>query len=684
MQPARYLRAAISAAMIAIVTRPAIIQAQSTEFDELDEIVVSATRTESSLRDVARSVSVVDKAEIQNAQQMLGLDESLARVPGLYMQNRYNFAQDLKISLRGFGSRSSFGIRGVRIFVDDIPETLPDGQAQVDSIDLGSTERIEVLRGPASSLYGNAAGGVIAVYSELGSDSPFVEGSFGGGDFGYRHYQLKAAGSSHNVDYMVNAGKTDIDGYRDFSRASGTAINATVVFHPTEQDELLLALNNTDQPEAQDPGGIDAAQVSLDRRSPRLLNVQFDAGEELSQQRIGAVYKTNRLSGDLMLRNYYVWRDFTNRLPFVDGGAVDLQRFFYGVGGQYSYDEFASGKLELTAGFDLDRQDDDRLRFDNNNGVIGAMVFDQREQVDSNGAFVLAQLELSDAWSTSAGLRYDRVTFEVSDQYLADGDDSGTLDFDQWSPSVAVSYRAGNGVIFASWSSSFETPTTTELANPDGSGGFSQSLEPQIADNFEIGFKSTLDSVFYEISVFHIELQEELIPFEIASSPGRTFYSNAGSSTRNGVEAAVSWRSENGISADLSYTWSDFTFDEFVEGANDFGGKRLPGLPEHFGYAGLGYTPGNGISVTFEVLYSGNLYANNANTVDVGSYTVSNFRMSYEWSSEKWKIRPYVGINNIFDELYNSNVRINAFGGRYYEPAPERNFYAGFVVNFRR
>jgi iron complex outermembrane receptor protein len=444
------------------------------------------------------------------------------------------------------------------------------------------------LRGPASSLYGNAAGGVIAVYSELGTDNPFVEGSFGGGDFGYRHYQLKAAGSSHNVDYMVNAGKTDIDGYRDFSRANGTAINATVVLHPTERDELLLAFNNTDQPEAQDPGGIDAAQVSLDRRSPRLLNVQFDAGEELNQQRIGAVYKTNRPGGELMLRNYYVWRDFTNRLPFVDGGAVDLQRFFYGVGGQYSYDKFASGKLELTTGFDLDRQDDDRLRFDNNNGVIGAMVFDQREQVDSNGVFGLAQLELSDAWSTSAGLRYDRVTFEVSDQYLADGDDSGTLDFDQWSPSVAVSYRAGNGVIFASWSSSFETPTTTELANPDGSGGFSQSLEPQIADNFEIGFKSTLDSVFYEVSVFHIELQEELIPFEIASSPGRTFYSNAGSSTRNGVEAAVSWRSENGISADLSYTWSDFTFDEFVEGANDFGGKRLPGLPEHFGYAGRG------------------------------------------------------------------------------------------------
>ena len=206
-------------------------QAQEGEPNTLDEIVVSATRLESSIRDVARSVSVVGKDEIQNGQQLLGLDESLVRVPGLYMQNRFNFAQDLKISLRGFGARSSFGIRGIRIFVDDIPETLPDGQAQVDSIDLGSTSRIEVLRGPASSLYGNAAGGVIAVYSELGSSVPFVEGAVSGGDYGYQRYQLKTAGTVGSVDYMINLGKTDIDGYRDFSRARSNTINSTLASH---------------------------------------------------------------------------------------------------------------------------------------------------------------------------------------------------------------------------------------------------------------------------------------------------------------------------------------------------------------------------------------------------------------------------------------------------------------------
>jgi iron complex outermembrane receptor protein len=650
--------------------------------DSLDEIVVTATRLETTIRDVARSVSVVNKEEIQNSRQLLGLDESLLRIPGLYMQNRYNFAQDLKISLRGFGARSSFGIRGVRIFVDDIPETLPDGQAQVDSIDLGSASRIEVLRGPASSLYGNAAGGVIAVYSELGAPSPYVEAAVGGGSYGYHRYQMKTGGSRETLDYMLSASRMDLDGYRDWSRARATSINAKLAFRPTGHDELLIALNNTDQPESQDPGGIDAAQLALDRRSARSTNIQFNAGEELNQQRIGGIYKTDRAGGELTLRNYYVWRDFTNRLPFTDGGAVDLQRFFYGAGGQYSFS--GPGQILLTTGFDIDRQDDDRSRFDNNNGVPGNKVFEQNESVDSNGLFVLSQVEWQDHWSFSAGLRFDQVRFAVTDRYLVDGDDSGTLDFDQWSPSLAANYAAGAGVWFGSWSTSFETPTTTELANPDGSGGFNNQLQPQLADNFEIGFKFSRDALSYEVAVFHIDLTNELIPFEIASSPGRTFYSNAGSSTRNGLEAALAWRGRDGLSADLSYTWSDFTFDRFAENGQDFSGKRLPGLPEHFAYLGLGYITDSGISADFETFFSGNFFANNDNSTSTGSYTVSNVRFGFEWQHVNWTIRPYLAINNIFDATYNSNIRINAFGGRYYEAAPERNYYAGFVVNFSK
>src|SRR5690606_7374722 len=293
---------------------------------------------------------------------------------------------------------------------------------------------------------------------------------------------------------------------------------------------------------------------------------------------------------------YYVWRDFSNELPFVDGGAVDLDRFFYGVGAQYTPRAVLPENLELTVGFDLDRQDDDRLRFDNNQGVRGDLAFDQQEKVDSAGIYVQGQYALTEDLKLSAGIRYDELTFDIGDRFLADGDDSGEIDFDQVSPSLGLNYSFGEHVVFGSFSRSFETPTTTELANPDASGGFNQALEPQIADNFEVGVKGERNGTFYALSVFHIDLKDELVPFELPAFPGRTFYSNAGRSDRNGVETAVAWQHENGLGVELSYTWSDFTFDEFIdESGNDVSGAELPGLPRHFGYAGISYRSAGGL-----------------------------------------------------------------------------------------
>ncbi len=671
--------------IVSLLCMSAPVWAQQQDTDVLDEIVVSATRMESSVRDVARSISIVHKERIQNGTQQLGIDEALAGVPGLYMQNRYNFAQDLRISLRGFGARSSFGIRGIKIIVDGIPETLPDGQGGIDSIDIGSTQSIEILRGPASSLYGNASGGVIAITSELGNSPPFVEGRVAAGEFDYQQYQLKAGGEIGSADFLFNVSRTEIDGYRDHSNFRGSIINTKLAIPLGENDKLTFALNHSDQPEAQDPGGINAAQAATDPSSARDRNILFDAGESLSQQRVGFVYERDRASGKLTLRNHYVWRDFANKLPFTNGGSVDLDRFFYGFGVQYSLGEFMPDNLSLMFGVDLDRQDDDRKRYDNNDGVLGPLVFDQNERVDSTGIFVQGRYEINDAWALLAGLRYDELSYDVTDRFLTNGDDSGKLDFDEVSPSFAINYRMDSGVLFASYSSSFETPTTTELANPDGSGGFNTSLVAQTADNFELGFKRSNENLYYEITVFTIDLKNELIPFELAAFPGRTFFVNAGSSKRDGIETALSWKSNSGLQFDVSYTWSDFNFEDFVDDSgNDFSGNQLPGLPRQFGYLGLSYNTDSGFSGTFETIYSGDLYANNANSTNVSSYTVANLRLGYDFQNGKWMIRPYIGINNLFDEAYNSNIRINAFGGRYFEPAPTRNFYAGVVVNFQK
>ena len=649
------------------------------KFNELDEIEVTATRLDSTLLRSSRSVSVVGKDEIQNATQLLAMDEVLAGVPGLYMQNRYNFSQDLRVSLRGFGARSAFGIRGIKVIVDGIPETLPDGQAGVDSIDLGSASRIEVVRGPSSSNFGNASGGVIAIETETGTDPGFVQTTIATGDLGYSKFQLKSGGKTENMNYLINFSKQELDGYREHSVSEGSLMNAKFGFNLSEIDRLKLSLNYTDQPKSQDPGGINLSQVNTDRKSARDRNLSYDSGESLNQKRIGLVYERDHSSGLLTVRNYYVTRDFSNKLPFKNGGSVNIDREFYGFGMQYQFGESLPENFSLTTGFDIDRQDDDRKRFNNDSGKLGSMSFDQQEKVSSNGLFVQSRYDMGN-FSISSGIRYDEVKFDITDRFLSNGDDSGEIEFDAVSPSFGLNYVMDNGSIFASISSSFETPTTTELANPDTSGGFNALLKPQEANNIEIGYKSVKNNIYHEIAVFNIDLNDELVPYELEEFPGRTFYSNVGKSSRKGVESLVSWSVKPNLTVDASYTYSDFSFDSFIDKNNkDFSGSKLPGLPESFAYFGIRFENENGLNMNFNLNYSGDLFANNANSVKVQAYTVSNFRLSYNINKRNWKILPYMGMNNIFDTKFNSNIRINAFGSRYYEPAPGRNSYLGIT-----
>lgn len=653
------------------------------DVDTLDEIVVTATRIETRVRDVARSITLIDEQRIQNGTRQMELAEILSGTPGLFLQNSNNYAQDLRISLRGFGARSSFGIRGVRIYVDDIPETLPDGQAQVDSIDIGSARSLEILRGPASSLYGNASGGVIVVRSELGEASPYAEIRGVGGDFGQRRYQLKSAGEVGAFRYLLSANHQETDGYRDQSAAEGDQVTGRIAFDVSERSRLTLSLNHTDQPVADDPGGITLAQATADPASARDRNIQFDTGESLSQQKMGAVFRHTTPTGELMLRNYYVWRDFNNRLPFTSGGAVGFERFFYGGGIQYRSVIKGLDDLTVVAGVDVDRQDDDRQRFDNLDGVVSDLVFDQNERVSAQGLYVHAQYPLGEAWSVSAGVRFDDLEFVVDDRFLLDGDDSGRYELQETSPSVGLNYAVGRSVFFAAVSTSFESPTSTELANPDGTGGFNESLRAQTARSIEFGYKTSADGLFMEFALFHLDIDDELVPFEVPAFPGRTFFANAGESTRQGVEAGLQWQSDTGLGAGLSITYSDFRFDRFVDdNGADFSGNRLPGVPRHLVYANIVFDRGAGWFGLAEATYAGGFFADNANATKTESYVVSNLRLGYRFDQGRWSSTVFLGINNLLDEFYFDNVRPNAFGDRYFEPAPPRNLYAGFSVRF--
>ena len=656
--------------------------------EEISELVVTATRIARSPGDVPASVSVLSGDELQHARQQLGLDEALARVPGVYFQNRYNFAQDLRIAIRGFGARSNFGVRGIKILIDDIPETLADGQGQVDSIDLASVGQVEVLRGPASALYGNAAGGVISIQSEVGALQPYAEARMAFGDYGFRKQQFKTGGAVGGMNYLLSISDLQIDGYRDHSAARNKQFNSRFRFDVSDNGELSLAISATDQPLSNDPGGLTSAQVLENPRGASSRNISFDAGEALDQQKLGASYKHRFANGDVMTaRNYYLFRNFQNRLPFAAGGAVTIDRFFAGGGLSYSR-SFRLGEFQhrLIVGIDYDRQDDERQRYDNLAGAQGPLTFDQTERATSTGIFVQDELRLSDALAVTVGLRYDSVDFAVADDFLVDGDDSGARSIDDVSPSIGFVFKLNSEhSLYGSFATAFETPTFTEFANPDGSGGFNPALAPQLSTSFELGLRGSISETGqYEIVAFNIDVDDELVPFEIAASPGRNYFANVAKSSRQGLELAVRSEPLPGLSLSLAYTFSDFTFDTFIDDSgSDFSGNRIPGIPKTFAHADIAYTHDSGFMIALDAMYSDSIFAENANLASVNGATVANLRLAFLQETARLDIEPFIGVNNLTDTAYTSNTRINAFGGRYFEPGPERNVYGGVLVRYR-
>jgi len=667
------------AVAMALIGASGSAQGQS---ERLEEIIVTATPIKQSLGSMAAAVSVVEKDDIQLARQQLALDESLNRIPGVFMQNRYNFAQDLRVAIRGFGARAAFGIRGIKIIVDGIPETLPDGQGSVDSIDLGSTGRIEVLRGPSSSMYGNASGGVISVTTEeppMGHETQ-IRASVG--DYGFRKLQAKLGGTAGSVGYLVSISDSELDGYRDQSEAQNSQLSARFDFDLRNDQELTTVFNYTDQPVSDDPGGITAAQALSDPRSARDANVQYDGGEALEQTKLGVVYSipfgdANSLSA----RGYYLTRDFSNLLPFQSGGQVQLDREFLGGGLSYTRSGTIGGlDNELVIGFEFDSQDDDRLRFDNNNGTRGALTFNQNEKVESQGIFIQDVLALGSNVDFSFGVRFDDVEYDISDRFLADGvDDSGTLSFSDTSPMLGLNVALTDSLnVYANYSTAFETPTTTELANPDDSGGFNDALTSQTAENFELGVRGALGRRnLFEVAVFDIEVDDELLA-NGENSAGRDIFINAGSSSRTGIEFSLQSNLTERFRTTLSYTWSDFEFDNF----EDFSGNDIPGIADTVLFLEATYNHPNGWYASIDAMAVGEQYADNANAVLVDNYLVSNLRFGAEFEAGGTRLSPFIGINNLTDETYFSNIRINSFGGRYFEPAPDRNFYAGITVDF--
>ncbi|MDU3361907.1 MAG: TonB-dependent receptor, partial [Klebsiella sp.] len=532
---------------------PLIAAAQTA--DEQTMVVTAAPTTVSEL-DTPAAVSVVNGDEMRQAAPRVNLSESLGAVPGLQVQNRQNYAQDLQLSIRGFGSRSTYGVRGLRIYVDGIPATMPDGQGQTSNIDIGSVDTIEVLRGPFSALYGNSSGGVINVTSQTGTQPPTVEASSYYGSFGTWHYGMKATGAvgdgSHagDVDYTVSTNRFTTHGYRDHSGARKNLANARLGVRINDVSKLTLLLNSVDI-KANDAGGLTADEWRDNpRQSPR--GDQYNTRKNTRQTQAGLRYERQMSAqDDLSVMMYAGERETTQfqsipRAPQLKpshaGGVIDLTRHYQGIDTRLTHRGELLVPVTLTAGLDYENMSERRKGYENfvmvngapQYGEQGALRRNERNLMWNVDPYLQTQWQLTDKLSLDAGVRYSSVWFDSNDYYITpgNGDDSGDASYHKWLPAGSLKYALTDAWnVYLSAGRGFETPTINELSyRSDNQSGLNFGLKPSTNDTVEIGSKTRLGNGLLTAALFQTNTDNEIVVD--SSSGGRTSYKNAGKTRR--------------------------------------------------------------------------------------------------------------------------------------------------------
>jgi len=663
----------------------------------LETIVVTATRSAARAFDVPASVDVIEGSVIRDAQPMVNLSETLPRVPGMFAANRQNYAQDLQISSRGFGARATFGVRGVRLYQDGIPATMPDGQGQTGSFSLFSAQRIEVLRGPFSTLYGNASGGVISVFTEDGSAEPVA--SFNGGGGNYDTYTLgaKLRGSTPNAGYVVAANAFDTQGYRDHSSARRDVVNAKLRVDLSEATRLILIGNTQYQPETQDPLGLTRAQWDADPRQVDPSALQFDTRKTINQAQGGAAvdhhFDANTAlhvagyGGRRLIRQYLA---LSGVGPTSSGGVADLDRDFGGIGARLVWRTTALGTpLKVTVGGDADRQKEHRQGFVNNNGALGDLRRDEDDSVESADGYAEVEWSPWPLLSLTAGVRTSAVRYTSADHYVtaANPDDSGSRKFTNTSPILGAVWHATPELnVYASYGQGFETPTFAEMAYNALGPGLNFTLNAATSTAYEIGAKALLGAQQrLNVALFHTDTDDEIVIN--TASGGRTTFKNAGNTRRKGAElmydGALPWN----LRAHVALTYLDAEFTQaFTTGTPPLPvtpGNKLPGVPSQQAYGSLAWTPGGwgGFNSGVEVQYVGKIYVNDRNTDAAPAYTVTNVWAGLAQTRGRVALREFVRVNNVFDRKYAGSVIVGDTNGRFFEPAPPRNWFVGLNID---
>jgi iron complex outermembrane receptor protein len=665
----------------------------------LPEIKVTVTRTPEPLARVPYAVGVLDRTAIQRGQQTTGIDEALSNIPGVVVSNRYNFSLDQRISIRGFGSRSNFGVRGLKILLDGIPQTLPDGQSQLTNIDFADIDRAEVLKGASSSLYGNASGGVIALQTEGAAPEPFaqrvrVQAGSGerNGDAFYK-WQSWTSGRAGSVSGTLSVSQFKADGFRQHSAAETRQLNAGVDYAISGSTLGTLRLSLADDPEAQNPGALTLAEYLANADSAAGNNILRGADKDAQQYQLALGLKHFDAAGnEYDISVFGLLRDLANPLaapPDINPGptAGTFVAIDRAVGGMRLSATRRLGPGEtaprLIAGTDLQRMRDDRQNFVSDGGRRTDEVFlDQREKVTEIGPFAQVQWTANERLLLSGGARFDWVRFDLDDRYLGDGfDDSGARTMSSLSGNVGASWAFGDRFVpYVNVATAFETPTTTELVNkPDGSGGFNPELGPQRAVNYEVGARGQpTPRVTYSVALFLGRVTDAIV--QVGEIGGRAFFGNTGKTHNDGAEVGLSVTPTRGLTLNGAYTYARYRF-----ASGQFDGNRLPGVPEHYWRLGLRTELPIGFFLDADHTLSSSLVADDSNAIPVDSWGagVTNLRLGWDGDVGSLHLGPFLGVNNLWNRRYVGSVTLNGAGGRVFEPAPLRIVYFGAEIGYR-
>lgn len=647
----------------------------------LDPLRVTVTRMSALLERLPFSVSVAT-LDAPVAGRGTSLAEVVGGMPGVLVQDRRNFSLGDRVTIRGVGARSQFGVRGVHVVVDGIPLTLPDGQSALGNLDLASAGRVEVIRGPASALYGNAAGGVIRVRTREPGAAPLAASSgVTTGSHGFLGTRLEASGRTGRVGWLAALRRVETDGFREYAAAESWSANLVGRYAAAPATELSGVFNVARLPFAENPSSLDRETARTAPRTVRPFIVDQGAGETNTQVQTG-LSVTHRMDEgrELTAAAWGLHRSVWNPIP---AAIIDLSRHAVGVRAAFRGTGYA-------VGIDGALQDDERVEFENEGrqgderAVAGALELEQRERVLGVGPFGQVTLDVAPKWSLTLAGRYDIAAFDASDRKLDDGDDSGARTFTRFSPMAGVAFRpTADATAYANFSTAFETPTTSELSNdPGGAGGFNDELAPEVLRSLEAGVRGRFPAanVSYGFAAYLGDVDDAIVPFQGAGE--EVFFRNAGRASRDGIEVEVDWTPDPRFELSLAYTFQDFVFEEFTTDQGDISGRREPGVPRHRVMAGLRLRLPSGLGAELDASWVDAFPVDDANRFTNWAHRVVDLRFTWDGRSGGLRPRPFIALNNLFDERHNDSVVPNAFGDRYYEPAPGREVVAGLRVEF--